>query len=172
MMRQLFNSFVHLVRGTEHVVDFNQHTHAHYTVCDNTDMLSFPVFSLSWDPEQLAQAVRKGFFSRKTTPADGFPQSHEGAWGAEDRPAERRCVNRVDVWYLFLPTFATHTPVLEYFARVRDRVRLRRRMVRVCLCAEQGHWGSAGCVFVLARTPYRRVRHTFCHTMLDISRCA
>lgn len=44
-------------------VDYNQHTHAHYAVCDTQDLLEFPSFELSWDHHALASAIRARLFA-------------------------------------------------------------------------------------------------------------
>ena len=104
MMRQLFNSFVHIIRGAAHVLDYNLHTHALYSVCNSNDHLSFPSPGLAFPA--LTSVVRKGFFSKR----------HE---------FEETCRERLDVWFLWLPSFATQEPVLDYLVTVRENARLR-----------------------------------------------
>ena len=119
MMRQLFTSLVFLVRGAEHVVDYNHHTHAAYSVCDERDMLSFPAFSSSWDNAKLQRGLRSFFASRHEFSAQNRFRGHPVLDAHEDFE-RHRCVNRLDVWYLWLPSFRTQEPVLDYLMRLRD----------------------------------------------------
>jgi hypothetical protein len=86
------------------VLDYNLHTHALYSVCNSNDHLSFPSPGLAFPA--LTSVVRKGFFSKR----------HE---------FEETCRERLDVWFLWLPSFATQEPILEYLVTVRENARLR-----------------------------------------------
>jgi len=153
MMRQVFNSLVHVMRGADHVVDFNHHTHARYSVCDNEDALSFPAFDLSWDYQGLVDVARqKAFWAQNPfsprSPGNRDASGGEGGEGTEEGEGPRgaaggggggrgaagggggwrgKCSRSLDVWYLWLPSFATQEPVLEYLVRVRRRATIRAR---------------------------------------------